>query len=73
MIEDVTTTGCTLIRTAEKFEAGTPNLMGAIGLQAAVEFYKDHDIYAYNKEHKKMINDSYQQLLDRIGYDTMVG
>lgn len=45
IIESVSTTWCTLVRTAEKFEPGTPNLVGAVGLWAACQFYETHHLY----------------------------
>ncbi len=46
IIESVTTDWCSLIRTADKFEPWTPNLIWAIGLWAACDFYNKYDIYA---------------------------
>ena len=37
-ISDVTESGHALVRTAEKFEAGTPNIVGAVSLWAALEY-----------------------------------
>ncbi len=72
IIEDVTTTWCTLIRTADKFEPGTPNLIGAIGLWAACEFYKQYNIYDNIEKNHIMINAIYKKLLDHIWYDKVV-
>ena len=30
----------------DKFEPGTPNLIGAVGLAAAWDFYIEHDLFA---------------------------
>jgi len=38
MISEVTTDGATWARVPEKFEAGTPNIAGAIGMAAAAEY-----------------------------------
>ncbi len=45
IVEEVTTEWCSLVRTAQKFEPGTPNLIGAIWLWAAYDFYQTHQIY----------------------------
>lgn len=57
IIESVTTDGCSLIRTADKFEPWTPNLIWAIGLSAAVDFYENYNIYGYILEHEKYLYD----------------
>lgn len=51
IVETVTQDSCSLIRTADKFEPGTPNLIGAIGLGASIDFYRDHNIYTHISNH----------------------
>lgn len=41
MIREVTTEGSTWAEVPEKFEAGTPNIAGAIGMAAAVKYLED--------------------------------
>lgn len=55
IIESVTVDSCSLIRTADKFEPWTPNLIWAIGLWAACDFYEDYDIYEYIHDHEKLL------------------
>lgn len=55
IIESVTVDGCSLIRTADKFEPWTPNLIGAIGLWSACDFYFDNNIYEYIWEYEKYL------------------
>jgi selenocysteine lyase/cysteine desulfurase len=51
----VTVDGCSLIRTADKFEPWTPNLIGAIGLWSACDFYFENNIYEYIWEYEKIL------------------
>lgn len=44
MIEDVTLKHATWTRAPARFEAGTPNVAGVIGLAAAVEYLLGHDL-----------------------------
>jgi cysteine desulfurase/selenocysteine lyase len=51
MIANVTKEKSTWNQVPQKFEAGTPNIAGAIGLQAAIEFIQMHaDFIAQEKE-----------------------
>ncbi len=63
IIESVTTDGCSLIRTADKFEPGTPNLIGIVGLSAAIDFYDTHDIYEYIHKHEIAF---YDKIVDNL-------
>ena len=56
IVQSVTTDGCSLVRTADKFEPWTPNLIGAIGLWSACDFYVENNIYKYIWEYEKEIN-----------------
>ena len=64
IIEEVTTRWCSLIRTADKFEPGTPNLIWAVGLWAACDFYKNFNIYANIKESHSKWKESYDDIKD---------
>ena len=66
IIEDVTTAWCSLIRTADKFEPGTPNLIWAIGLWAACDFYATHDIYEYIQMQHTTWKLSYDNLIKKV-------
>lgn len=63
IIESVTIDGCSLIRTADKFEPWTPNLIGAIGLWSACDFYYDNSIYEYIWEYEKYLYSNLISLL----------
>lgn len=53
MIDKVSFNGTSFNNLPYKFEAGTPNYAGVIGLGAAVDYLKDHDIEAvWNYEHE---------------------
>lgn len=70
IIESVTTDGCSLIRTADKFEPWTPNLIWAIWLWAACDFYDDNNIYTYISDYEKnlynKLSDGLLQYRDKI-------
>lgn len=67
IIESVTMDSCSLIRTADKFEPGTPNLIWAIGLGAACDFYENRNIYEYIYDHKKILYDAIVQWVQSFG------
>lgn len=73
IIEEVTVGGCTLIRTAEKFEPWTPNLMGAVWLGAACDFYQDHSIYDVLPRHEHELIDYLQWLLSSYSSLNIIG
>jgi len=53
MIEEVTFAGTTYDQVPQKFEAGTPNIAGVIGLKAAIQYVEEigvHSISAYEQE-----------------------
>jgi cysteine desulfurase/selenocysteine lyase len=53
IIEEVWIAWCSLVRTADKFEPGTPNLIGAIWLWAACDFYTEHHLYDILPQYEK--------------------
>lgn len=57
IIESVTIEWCSLIRTADKFEPWTPNLIGAVGLGAAVDFYTEYIDFDLLHQHELIISD----------------
>ena len=65
IITDVTTEWSTLIRTADKFEPGTPNLIGAIGLWAACDFYTAHNIYEYIQKQHSLWKSAYDTIITK--------
>ena len=67
IIESVTTESCSLIRTADKFEPGTPNLIWAIGLWAACDFYEENNIYEYIHSHEKILYDAIVKWIQSFG------
>lgn len=65
IIEQVTTAWCSLIRTVDKFEPGTPNLIGAIALAAACDFYTAHDLYAVLPSYERDLSSYLTSLLSQ--------
>ena len=63
IIDVVTTTWCSLVRTSEKFEPGTPNIIGAVGLGAACDFYKQHNIYKRLTQYESNLTNYLKSLL----------
>lgn len=57
MIDKVTFENTTYAGLPSKFEAGTPNIVGAIGLGSALTWMKDIGINNINKHSKKVINE----------------
>ena len=53
IIEEVWIEWCSLVRTADKFEPGTPNLIGAIWLWAACDFYTAYHLYNILPQYEK--------------------
>jgi cysteine desulfurase/selenocysteine lyase len=56
MIESVTFEKTTYAALPNKFEAGTPNICGAIGLGAAVEFVRSLDLHAVHAHEMNLLN-----------------
>jgi selenocysteine lyase/cysteine desulfurase len=54
-----------LIRTVDKFEPGTPNLIGAIALAAACDFYTAHDLYAVLPSYERDLSSYLTSLLSQ--------
>ena len=44
MIDEVSFSGTTYAPTPQRFEAGTPNVSGAIGLATAIDYLRQHDM-----------------------------
>ncbi len=65
MIESVTFAKTTYAPLPNKFEAGTPNIAGAIGLGAAIDFVRSHDLSAVH-EHELMLLDYATEKLTEI-------
>ena len=53
-VEDVTTDGYTLISGYQRFEGGTPNISGAIGLARAVKYLEDLGMDAVYRHEEKL-------------------
>ena len=53
-VEDVTTDGYTLISGYQRFEGGTPNISGAIGLGRAVKYLEDLGMDAVYRHEEKL-------------------
>ncbi|MCB0413573.1 MAG: cysteine desulfurase [Bdellovibrionales bacterium] len=54
MIKEVTEEGSTFLSAPFRFEAGTPNVGGAIGLAAAVKYFSSYDRHEIH-QHKKFL------------------
>nr|WP_232305510.1 SufS family cysteine desulfurase [Gilvimarinus polysaccharolyticus] len=68
MIESVSFTGTVYNQLPYKFEAGTPNIAGAIGLAAAVDFLQSFDRSAADAHEQQLLNSAQLQLLELGGY-----
>lgn len=73
IIEDVTIQWSQLIRTADKFEPWTPNLIGAVGLAAACDFYHKHDVYEYIKQEHSVWKKQYDVIISILGPQAIIG
>jgi len=65
MIERVSFEKTTFNRVPHKFEAGTPNIAGAIGLGAAVEFLRQTGV-ARIRDHERKLLDYAEQRMEQI-------
>ncbi|WP_339897839.1 SufS family cysteine desulfurase [uncultured Gilvimarinus sp.] len=72
MIESVSFAGTIYNQLPYKFEAGTPNIAGAIGLAAAVSFLQSFDRAAADRYEQQLLQSAEQQLLGLGGF-TLVG
>ncbi|MDO3385131.1 cysteine desulfurase [Gilvimarinus sp. SDUM040013] len=72
MIETVSFAGTTFNKLPYKFEAGTPNIAGAVGLAAAVEFLQGIDRTAAD-QHETQLLARAEQELDALGGYQIVG
>lgn len=72
IIESVHQLWCSLVRTADKFEPGTPNLMGAIGLAAACEFYETYGVYEVLRQQHQDWYSLYMTLQSQLWTDQCV-
>lgn len=68
MIKDVSVSGYTAADPPEKYEAGTPNIAGAIGLAAAVEYVDSIGIPTIQEYEKKLTQYTLDELssIDRV-------
>ena len=66
IIESVTTETCSLLRTSDKFEPWTPNLIGAVWLWAACDFYNDYAIYDNITTHESDIYEYIVKWISKI-------
>jgi cysteine desulfurase/selenocysteine lyase len=62
MIDTVTLTSSTFAPLPEKFEAGTPNIAGAIGLSAAVDYLTKVGFDQISKHEQELIAYTYERL-----------
>jgi len=69
-IEDVSIEGHTLLNTSDKFEAGTPNIIGAVSLSKAIEYIKSLGGMQKIWEHEQTLVKSFLQKLRDKGRGT---
>ena len=67
MIEEVRLEGTTFQKMPFRFEAGTPNIAGAIGMRAAIEYLDSLDAGAVHTHEMKLLNDATSGLLQVEG------
>jgi len=69
-IEDVSIDGHTLANNSDKFEAGTPNIIGAVSLSKALEYIKSIGGMKKIREHEqklvKLCLDGFSKLKDKV-------
>lgn len=73
MVEKVSFTGTTFANPPARFEAGTPNVAGAIGLACAIDWYQQFDRQTVHHHLQQLQTATYQALLqipdvEVIGY-----
>lgn len=72
IIDSVTREWCSLIRTADKFEPWTPNLIGAVGLAAACDFYLNYNLYKTLSSHENNLISYVEKQLSILSYVKIV-
>lgn len=72
MIDMVTEQDATFAPLPEKFEAGTPNVSGAIGLKAAIDYLNNVGFDKIETQEKELIDLAYTELA-KIPYVTIYG
>ena len=72
MIDMVTEQDATFAPLPEKFEAGTPNVSGAIGLKAAIDYLNNVGFDKIEAQEKELMNLAYTELA-KIPYVTIYG
>lgn len=72
MIDMVTEQDATFAPLPEKFEAGTPNVSGAIGLKAAIDYLNNVGFDKIEAQEKELMDLSYTELA-KIPYVTIYG
>ncbi len=72
MIDMVTEQDATFAPLPEKFEAGTPNVSGAIGLKAAIDYLNNVGFDKIEAQEKELIDLAYTELA-KIPYVTIYG
>lgn len=72
MISQVSFTGTTFNALPAKFEAGTPNISGAVGLAAAIDYLTQHDMKAIRHVEQTLLYQATEQLREINGL-TIIG
>lgn len=62
MVEKVSFSGTTFTQVPGKFEAGTPNVAGAIALATAIDWYKQFNHSAVEQHIHQLVESAYQRL-----------
>lgn len=62
MIAEVTLEKSTFLEAPQRFEAGTPHIAGALGLSAAIRFFKSHVMYDKEKQLTNYLADELKKI-----------
>lgn len=72
MVNDVTEDSVTLTEIPNRFEAGTPNIAGALGLASAINYLESHDFDALLEYERKLCTYAFNKL-SNIPYLELAG
>ena len=67
MIDEVSFSGTTYAPTPQRFEAGTPNVSGAIGLATAIDYLRQHDMNELARHENELLQFTQTELLSIPG------
>lgn len=73
MIEYVTRESATYAELPHKFEAGTVNAAGAVGLSAAIDYVRDHVGFDYIMKQEETLTEALLAEMEKLPYVTVYG